>query len=290
MKSPHTGESIPILEYHNGAEWGDLIGSTRFKAFYRDAAAFRWPLPVTESAALDLGSATHMAILDPDALSALLVLPEIPFRSNADKARWQQWLTDFGTLGAERYTKKDEIIAAARATAATQGKTIASQTQIDVTSAMSMSVLECEEACDALRDGRCERSYRADGKKARPDCLSGELLVDLKTCARFDRFDLQAHELQYPSSMAWYDYVLRACGVPVHAWAWIVVESAPYRLASDGIPRHRVKVVVASDDVKMETEEALGSALRLHAECTKNDDWPAEILPTTELKNTCNKI
>lgn len=288
MRSPRDGEIISNHEYRNGHGWVDLISSTRFKAIYTDPAAFRWPLPHTASAALDAGTTAHTALLDPERMDDLLLLPEIGFRLNADKDRWRRWLVDLGAEGVESVSLKDDILSLARVAADQRGKSIVTAEQLESTRAMSASVLECEDAVQALSDGLCERSFRADGRKARPDCLSGALLSDLKTCARFDRFDYQAHDLKYPSSLAWYELVLMGCGVNVGAWAWVVVESAPYRMAADSLPRHRVKVVVASDALRMESLSDLEQALGFYEACASNDEWPAAIIPTEELTSRRN--
>lgn len=285
MRSPKIGEQISNHEYHNGDDWVDLISSTRFKAMYRDPAAFRWPLPRHESSAMDAGTAAHTAILDPERMDDLLLLPEIGFRSNADKDRWKKWLVDLGAEGVESASKKDDILSLARVCADKRGKSIVTPEQLETARAMSASVLECKDAVDALSDGMCEISFRADGRKARPDCLSGALLSDLKTCARFDRFDFQAFNLMYPSSLAWYELVLIGCGVNVGAWAWIVVESAPYRMAADGLARHRVKVVVASESLRMESLSDLEQTLAVYAECKRNDEWPAASIQIEELNS-----
>lgn len=284
MKSPKTGEQISNHEYHHGREWGPLISSTRFKAMYTDPAAFRWPLPQKGSAALDAGTAAHTAILDPERMDDLLLLPDIGFRSNADKDRWREWLLELGAEGVEDVSKKDEILSLARVAAEKRGKSIVTPEQLETTRAMSASVLECSAAVDALSNGLCEMSFRAYGLKARPDCLSGELLSDLKTCARFDRFSYQAHDLKYPSSLAWYERVLRCCNVSVDAWAWVVVESAPYRMESDGLARHRVKVVVAGDDLRWTALNDVDKALDIYATCKESDEWPAADI-ATELLN-----
>ena len=287
MKSPRTGEDITNHEYHHGEEWGPLISSTRFKAFYESPAAFRWPLPFTESSATDLGTAAHSAILDPDKIDDLVVLPDIPFRSTADKDLWRLWLSDFGADhdAIKNLKVKDDFIGLARNTASIAGKSVVSEDQLQSVRAMSISVLESSDACDALAGGLCEMSFRSGSFKARPDCISGALLSDLKTTGKFDRFNWQAYDLKYPSSLAWYERVLRECHVSIGAWAWIVVESNPYRLAADGIARHRVKVVVASEELCMESREALDDALTTYQSCVVSGEWPSAVIAIEELQS-----
>lgn len=283
MKSPKTGEQISNQEYHHGNEWGPLISSTRFKAMYTDPAAFRWPLPLVGSDALDMGTAAHTAILDPERMDDLMLLPDIGFRSNADKDRWREWLLELGAEGVEDVSNKDEILSLARVAAEKRGKSIVTPEQLETTRAMSASILECEDAVAALSGGLCERSFRAHGRKARPDSLSGALLSDLKTSSKFERFGYQAHDLKYPSSLAWYERVLLDCGVRVGAWAWVVIESVPYRMADDGLARHRVKVVVSSMELRRDAIEDLGLALERYEECKNNDQWPAAYIAIEEL-------
>lgn len=288
MKSPSCGEVISNHEYHHGRDWGHLVSSTQFKRIYESPAAFKWPLPFTEGPATDLGTATHSAVLEPDKMSELIVLPDLPCRSNADKDDWRRWLDNFGANQAEIEAArlKDDFVNLARTTANRCGKSIVSMSQLETTKAMSVSVLECQHAVEALTGGSCELSFRAYGRKARPDCMSGGLLSDLKTCARFDHFGYQARDLKYPSSLAWYDHVLSDCGVNVFSWAWIVVESAPYRLASDGIARHRVKIVVASEELKMQAQEELEDAITTYKSCVASGEWPSKEIPVEELQPT----
>jgi len=285
MNSPSCGESISNHEYHHGRDWEHLVSSTQFKRFYDSPAAFKWPLPFSEGAATDLGTSTHSAVLEPAKLSDLIVLPDLPCRSNADKEDWRRWLDNFGANQAaiDAARLKDDFVNLARTTANLGGKSIVSSDQFDAARAMAISVQENEDAQLLLTGEMVERSFRAYGLRARPDSIKGSLLCDLKTCAQLDRFKWIARDLKYPSSLAFYQLVLDYCKVTIETWSWVVVESTPYRLDRDGTPRHRVKVFVASEDMRLEAMASLRDALDAYRECKKADFWPDNTLPIEEL-------
>lgn len=281
MKSPASGESISNHEYHHGRDWSHLVSSTQFKLFCEEPAAFRWSLPFTERAATDRGTATHSAVLEPEKLDDLVVLPDIPCRSNADKDAWRAWLYGFGAdeEAVSESRLKDDFVSLARHTANATGKSIVNQDQLAAAKAMAISVSECEDAAQTIFRALIEKSYRAYGLRARPDILKGHLLSDLKTCAQLDRFKWAARDLMYPLSLAFYEIVLGFCGVEVEEWSWIVVESSPYRSAPDGINRHRVQVVEVHEEKRLDELSALRKELEFYLECKATDTWPTRELP-----------
>lgn len=286
MKSPTTGEVISNHEYHNGQEWGRLTSSTRFKLFAENPIAYRYPLPMDGSAVLDAGTATHTTILEPDKITDMIVLPDIGFRSNADKASWSQWLHDFGADkdAIAKISTKDTIINLARETAAKQGQAICSHEQREAAAAMALSVHEHDLARESLEGADKELSFRAYERKARPDAMLGSLLTDLKTTGQVDRFKWQVKDLKYALSLAFYQSVLADCGRHVDTWSWIVVESKPFRLGPDGIPRHRAQVYTAGDDMMNEgLHQVMDYTSRLR-ECNRSGKWENKQLPLITLE------
>lgn len=264
-----TAHTISNDEYHHGETWRDLIGSTTFKPFYTSPAAYRWPLP-RDGGTFDLGTEVHRQVLTPDSTDWPIVLPEIGYRSAYDKDAWYRFASSVGAdvQGTER---KEELLEKIRGCG-----DIISADQMNEARAMAVSVRECCAATDVLAGGDNEKSFKAGWRKARPDCLNAGMLIDLKTTSKFDNFQWQMRSLRYPESLAWYESVLSENGIAINYWLWIVVDTKPYRLAQDEGPRHRVRVLSASEELQGFARERMGKALALHAECKARDVWPGE--------------
>ncbi len=237
------------------------------------------------SAAMDGGTAAHTVILEPDKIGDMIVLPEIGFRSNAEKAAWSQWLSDFGAKqdDIDKLSTKDAILDLARKTAAIGGQDICSHEQREAAAAMAISVNEHDLARESLEGADKELSFRAYERKARPDAMLGGLLTDLKTTAQIDRFKWQAKDLHYAISLAFYQSVLADCGRHVDTWSWIVVESKPFRLGPDGLPRHRVQVYTAGDDMMTESLNQVMDYTNQLRECNRSGEWKNRQLPLITL-------
>lgn len=269
--SPQSGEIVSNRVYHE--DWPE-ISSSQFKAFYTAPAAYRWPMDRKPIDAWQLGTAAHTAVLQSELLNDLLMTPGAGFATKADKDSWRHWLNYYGNTDVDDIKLKDDFLSHARRIAVERDTDLVTPDQLAQAEAMAASVKLCEEAQEALKDCIVERSYRAKGRKARPDALGSALLIDLKTTSFFDAFRHKAHDLRYPESLAWYELVLRDCGVRVSYWLWIVVESTPYRLNEVGEPRHRVKVVLANDDCRREAISTLDMALDQLEQCRQTNTWP----------------
>jgi len=277
VSSQH-GELISANDYHRGVTWGPLLSSHQFLPFYQSPSAFRFPLPRQPiSDALRLGQLFAHVIecrcTDRDPYDGIFEMPIWGFKSAVDKARWVSMQRNLG-IETPRTSKKEilDIVA----WSVEQRELIAcTNDELEYANDQAMSVLLNPHASDLLSGAIHERSYRANGCKARPDVLSSNLLVDFKTTAKpLNRWKNQAYELGYPEQLAWYDNVLQACGRIVDQWLWIVISSKPYRLDSEGRKVHEVTVFHAEDSLRQRALDKLDDALLRYYHCCQSNDWP----------------
>ncbi len=266
-------------EYHN--DWPE-ISSSQFKPFYQSPSAFRWPLPREDKECYQLGTALHSTLLEPD--NPMLVQPSVNFATKAGKTEYRQWLRNLGAVhDVDSMTKKADFIAATVDIAVAQNIDFCSEDQYEHAKAMALSVSECEDAITALEGTDKELSFRSKGRKARPDAFGSGLLIDIKTTSSFDRFKFQALDLMYPEQLAWYESVLNDFGVSINHWLYIVVDTAPYRSAADGINRHLVKVWIVDENLRDQSLKRLNDAYKQYKICLERDEWP-------DTKNTIETI
>lgn len=194
------------------------IGSTILKKVASKSVLHAMKEERKESAALDLGSALHCAVLEPEKFaSEFLVSPKFDRRTKEGKA------------------------AAAEFEAKAQGKTVIDAEQMEAVEAMKTSILSHEIAKGMLTGGEAEYSYYAKDPttglllKTRPDYKNAGALIDLKTCQDASRegFIKACINFGYALQAAFYlDVYNLATGENLTEFFFVAVESsAPHAVA-----------------------------------------------------------
>lgn len=242
---------MPADEYHAvpaySASGGRLL--MRSAAHYRTAR----DVPSEPTEAMILGTAMHLAALEPDAFAAQVVrAPKFDRRTTAGKAD------------------------AAAFESAHAGKIILAPDQFDALDAMRNALLAHPAAAALLHEGDAEVSlfWRCPGTgapcKARADFLPSGLriCVDLKTTqdASPGAFARSAASMGYHVA-AW--HYLDGCqrlGLERDAFALLAVEkSAPFAVGAYRVPEDALDV----------GRRLTMQARRLYAQCVHDDSWPA---------------
>ena len=172
----------------------------------------------SESAALDLGSALHCAVLEPEKYNVdFLIMPKIDGRTKEGKA-----------LKAD-YEEK------------AKGKTLLNEEQDAQVKAMVQAIHAHEIANGMLTGGEAEYSYFAKDPitglllKTRPDYKNAGALIDLKTCQDASRegFIKACINFGYALQAAFYlDVYNLATGESLTEFFFVAVESSsPYAVA-----------------------------------------------------------
>lgn len=233
-----------------------LESPKRFKAEYIDKKIVR-----KESAALNFGSAIHLALLEPQVfLKRYAVEPDV--RRNT--TIYKDWR---------------EAVLASDPTAV-----IVSQDDMDNLNGVIEAVMAHPKASAMLRKGIPERSiyqrleveFPEGGSaelqaRVRPDYLheSGDI-IDVKTTidVEYRAFCRQQYDLGYGTSMAYYREVVNAefGKKDRHCW-WICLEKKP---------PYEVAVYRADEAVMDRGEQAWKKAVWLLNECRKTGVWPGK--------------
>lgn len=211
--------------------------------------------PPNDTPATQLGSVTHAAILETDAIEARYVVLEKPnLRTKAGREKWQQMHEE----------------------AAENGLTVVAQEEFDKARRMRDSVHAHPEARLVLAKGRPEVSIFATDPETGCELRSREdwspegfdVIVDLKTCrdASPRWFPRDAFRLGYPIS-AWHYRTVRQIVTSQECdFMWIAVESdAP----------HAVACYYAEGDVLAWAAQRWRAAVRTLQQCAWSGQWPA---------------
>lgn len=202
-------------EYHSH----EAIGSSILKKIAQKSLLHAIKEERKESDALNLGSAIHCAILEPEKFNQeFLVMPKIDGRTKEGKA-----------LKAEFEIKA-------------QGKTLLTEDQLEQVKGMLSSIHAHEIARGMLTGGEAEYAYFAKDLatglmlKTKPDYKNAGALIDLKTCQDASRegFIRACITFNYALQAAFYlDVYNLATGENLTEFFFVAVESsAPYAVAT----------------------------------------------------------
>lgn len=205
------------------------------------------PKPATS--AMELGTAIHSAILEPDQFEKYIVSPKFDRRTKEGKA------------------------AAADFEASNQGRIVVDQETYSTIKGCVKAVYSHKAARSEVETGRCEQTvvWNEDEIicKARPDIYRNGIVVDVKTCqdASLPGFARQVANLKYHVQA--YHYlrgVSAMTGVEHEVFRIVAVETkAPFAVA-----------VYELDFGTMEKAAQLWQhALDLYRQCSSLDEWPA---------------
>lgn len=193
----------------------EAIGSSLLKAIALKSLLHAVKTERKESAALDLGSALHAAVLEPETFNQeFLVSPKFDRRTKEGKAA----AADFEALAA--------------------GKTVIDEDQMSDIRGMVDAIKSHEIASSMLENGEAEYSYFAKDpitgldRKCRPDYFNAGALIDLKSCqdASPEGFIKACINFGYHIQAAYYlDTYNLANGTNIQEFFFVAVETkAPY--------------------------------------------------------------
>jgi hypothetical protein len=219
--------------------------------------------PHKESKTLELGTATHCAVFEPDRFVAEYIAPnrKLNRTRKEDKAEWESLLAT--------------------------GKIVLNRDDYDAALAMGEAVRNHRLAGPLVTGGIAEQSVfwkqtvsLGDGDetkilcKCRPDYVKpmgeGYVIVDLKTTN-------DARESKWVRSAYWdYGYHIQAAhycngmsqitGTPQHEFYFVTVESErPYGVIVYKVPKHTLNVGF----------EEINDLYRIYAYCQQEDNWPS---------------
>jgi len=253
MRPPGIYAGVPMGDYHAD----DALSRSRLVRLLDDTpAAFKSGVSIDETPAMRLGTALHLAILEPDRFAELVrPMPKYDGRTREGKAGKVTW----GQLNPGKIAVPEDEYAQAVAAAAMVRKKHGPAT--------------------ALREGRAELSMWWDGPdgvelRCRPDfCdLDRGIVVDVKSTSRglgdreIVRF-LTDHHAAMQAAMI-LDAVFRLTGKSVvHGMHLLVVD-----LSADPIDMRLVEI---GEDWLLYGEQQFQTALRTYRECKLTDTWPS---------------
>jgi len=246
--------SMPADQYHAHPAVGHsgLVRIMRSPAHYREYVTN----PPSPTPAMQLGTAFHVALLEPDRLGeTFVVAPKFDRRTKEGRAAAEVWESE------------------------NAGKTALTAEQMVAIQQMVTSVISHAGAAKLLSNGLAEMSgFWSDHEtgiecKCRPDFLAitGETItgiVDVKTTsdASADGFARAIATLGYDVQAAFYQDGLKALTGRTIPFYFIAVEKeAPYAVAA----------YKASDEVIEVGRAKYRGALQLLKWCRENDRWPS---------------
>jgi hypothetical protein len=203
---------MPADVYHNT----NAISHSAIKVMGESASKYKWALDHKrkETPALAMGTAIHMAVLEPDRFeSTYRVQPKFDRRTKAGKAEAEAW------------------------DAENADKTGVSQDEMNTIMRVHSKIYECEKFSGLVKTGIKESSFfsRWDDSKlyvrCRPDNFIEDksIIVDLKTtdAAQEHVFKHDITKYSYMTQAAWYCHIVSlATGVDVDTFVILAVEKS----------------------------------------------------------------
>lgn len=229
--------NMPFQEYLQQPE----VSASLLKRISRSPRAARWAEehPEDPTGTMVLGSALHMAILEPKRFSKEVVV----YHGTRRGKDWQEF----------QAKHKEDLILYER--------------DMEMVLAMQRSVFQHPIAGPLVSSGKPEVSIFHDGRKCRVDLLREDCFIDLKTTtdAAPERFPSIFVRLGYDIQAAWYaDLVEAAVGHPM-ACHFIAIENrAPFDVVVFDVP----DAVLAFGRARYQ------KALSRLQECKRTGRWP----------------
>jgi len=238
-------------EYHSSK----ALGASLLKEVLRNAKKFKalWDGELKiEGKQLDIGSALHKLVLEPESFSEEFAMaPQVNKRTKAGREEWEKFLSD------------------------NEGKIVLSAEDMELVEQMRDKLMKLPKFSEWLKAGIAEKSFfgELDGVevKCRPDLLvktkAGYVVIDLKTMgseATPDDFAKASANHLYPLQEAVYREVLRQNGVDVVDFIFAGVSKLDYSGA--GYFRHTPEWLDWG-------RELLQKALFKFKWCLENDTW-----------------
>jgi exodeoxyribonuclease VIII len=235
----------------------EAVNNTTLKLFDRTPAHAHWDMthPKDDTAALRMGDACHVAILEPERFEREYVLaPKFDRRTNKGKADATAWAEEHPDQAA---LLPDEWEMATAMRDAVHLHSIASAL-LGGPGQNEMTAIWKDEPTGLLCKGRIDRltSYQ-----------DGTTVVDVKTArdGSVDGFSKACADYQYHQQAAFYLDGLNVIAPHPRRFIHLVVENTP---------PHCVSVLELDDTAIEEGRRCYRRALDLYAECTRTGVWP----------------
>lgn len=218
------------------------------------AHAQLWAASSEGSAAMDLGTALHCAVLEPAKFAKQFVaMPKIDRRTKegkAEEARMQAEFSHATFLSADDMQRVRGMHAALLAHPIAQDLFFTAG-ESEVSIFWTRSGIPCKARIDRLT--RTKQFYAA---------------CDLKTTedASPEGFARSVIKYGYHTQNAWYDEALSAIGERIDTFVFVAVESKP---------PHAVCCYVLDYGLLEVAKTEIDKAFRIYRECRKSNNWPA---------------
>jgi len=230
----------------------DAVNASRLTDFSRSPAACRLRMtePQVQTKAMRMGTAVHVALLEPDDFPTKYRPLLHDGRTTAGKAERAQIAEDQATgLAEEEYA---EVLALARSL----------YTHPRVAALMAQATAREQTAVWTAPRGRlC---------KARRDLVGPGWICDVKTTSDLDRFSpWQVTDLGYYRQAAWYGWADLVLGgkAPDHCFLAVAQNTPPYECA----------LFRLSDDALAAGQDENRRLLEMYLECEATGRWPRHI-------------
>lgn len=247
---PRPGDIIagmPNSVYHAS----DGISKSGLDLVARSPAHYRYGPPRAASRAMEIGSAMHSALLEPEMFARDYV------NSGATDRRSTEYKQALKSLGdADRVLTQgehDQIAGAVAALWAQDGPRLL----LNSATFREMSVFATDPETGMM-------------VRARPDivCLFSAVMADLKSTqdARVPAFERAIMNYRYHVQAAYY----------MDVWEWATGERIEEFdiLAVESAPPHAAKIYRMDDTAIAEGRRSYREALNIYARCFERDDWP----------------
>ncbi|EKS2303771.1 PD-(D/E)XK nuclease-like domain-containing protein, partial [Salmonella enterica] len=215
------------------------------------------PVDTTKTKMLDLGTAFHCRVLEPEEFSnRFIVAPEFNRRTNAGKEEEKTFLEECARTGRTVLT-------------AEEGRKIELMYQSVMALPLGQWLVESA--------GYAESSvYWEDPEtgilcRCRPDKIIPEFhwIMDVKTTADIQRFRTAYYDYRYHVQDAFYSDGYRAQFGEIPTFVFLVASTT----AECG--RYPVEIFMMGEDAKLAGQREYRRNLQTLAECLNNDEWPA---------------
>jgi len=237
--------NISNYDYHHG-KYKDYISSSNLKNILQSPEYFKTQKNIirTPSASMQLGTAVHTAILEPEKYdSEVGVIKKV---------------TGTGSVAANK--KLLEEVA--------HKNTVITEAQSEIVTCITEKFHSITELVRLFSGGEAEVSIFWDDWKIRPDYLKDDLVIDLKTTSKpLNEFNKACANFMYDLSAGMYKF-----GAGVQNYKFVVVETNP-----------PYNFVIFEPDAEFmhEGREKCLLAMDRYLECKKYNVWPGVELNQT---------
>jgi len=206
--------------------------------------------PKEQSTEMSLGSAFHMAVLEPSSFdNDVVALPKIDKRTKAGKAQYAEFMEEH------------------------KGKTILSDLDYNTVRYIRDSIYKHSGAVEYIDDLRQKElsmfySLRGVPMRSRIDGVGSDFLLDLKTTR-------DASERGFMAEISKYKYYCQdALYATAYAWANTEALRDFIFLAIEKVPPYSVGIYTLDDDYRRYGWHTLSTALQTYKHCNQFDIWP----------------